>query len=140
MLLGAGLMHVASLGVGESVQSVEWTGEAVLALGYLAVVASSLGFLIYFTLLDRLGPIEINLVSYAAPVAAAVTGLVWLGERPSSYTVVGFVLILAGFVLIKRAALRSEFDRLRRYGDRTAATTTRTEERHGDTPGADREE
>ena len=143
MLLGAGLMHVASLGIGESVRSVEWTGEAVLALGYLAVVASSLGFLIYFTLLDRLGPIEINLVSYAAPVAAAVTGLVWLGERPSPYTVVGFVLILTGFVLVKRTALRSEFDRLRRYGaDRTGASPTRTEEGHGhgDRAGADREE
>jgi drug/metabolite transporter (DMT)-like permease len=38
-----------------------------LALIYLVVVASALGFLLYFDLLDRLGPIEINLVSYAAP-------------------------------------------------------------------------
>lgn len=124
MLVGAGLMHVVSLGVGESVRAVEWTTEGVLALAYLAVVASSIGFLIYFTLLDRLGPIEINLVSYAAPVAAAVTGLVWLGERPSPYTVVGFVLILAGFVLVKRDAVRAAVTRLRRPDAGTRATRT----------------
>ncbi len=136
MLLGAVMMHAASVGLGESVRSVEWTGEAVLSLAYLAVVASSIGFLVYFTLLDRLGPIEINLVSYAAPVAAAATGLVWLGERPSPYTVVGFLLILVGFVLLKRDALGAEVTRLRRRGtDEVGADATRTET--GDTAGGD---
>jgi len=121
MLLGAVLMHVASVGISESVADVRWTTEAVLALLYLVVVASALGFLIYFDLLERLGPIEINLVSYAAPVAAAVTGLVVLGETPTPYTVVGFLLILVGFVLLKRRALREELARVRpsgRAGDR----------------------
>jgi drug/metabolite transporter (DMT)-like permease len=113
MLLGALLMHVASLGIGESVAAVRLTGEALLALGYLSVVASALGFLIYFDLLERLGPIEINLVSYAAPVAAAVTGLVFLGEQPTPYTVVGFLLILVGFSLLKREALAEEYRSLR---------------------------
>ncbi|WP_226021283.1 DMT family transporter [Halomicrobium salinisoli] len=106
MLVGAGLMHLLSLGLAESIVDVEWTTDALLALGYLAVVASAAGFLVYFDLLERLGPIEINLVSYAAPVAAAATGLVFLGERPTPLTAVGFALILAGFVLVKRAAIR----------------------------------
>ncbi|MFB6233094.1 MAG: DMT family transporter, partial [Haloarculaceae archaeon] len=112
MLVGAALMHAASLGLAESPSDVRWTPEAVLALLYLVVVASAVGFLIYFDLLERLGPIEINLVSYAAPVAAAVTGLVFLGETPTVHTVTGFVLILVGFVLLKRRAIRDEFDRL----------------------------
>jgi drug/metabolite transporter (DMT)-like permease len=111
MLLGAVVMHGASLGIGESPAAVRWTGEALLALGYLVVVASALGFLVYFDLLDRLGPIEINLVSYAAPVAAAVTGLLVLDERPTVATVAGFLLILLGFVLLKRRALRAEVAR-----------------------------
>ncbi|ESS04473.1 MAG: permeases of the drug/metabolite transporter (DMT) superfamily, partial [uncultured archaeon A07HR67] len=82
MLVGAALMHAASLALAESVTDVRWTAEALLALLYLVVVSSALGFLIYFDLLDRLGPIDINLVSYAAPVVAAVTGLVVLGEAP----------------------------------------------------------
>jgi drug/metabolite transporter (DMT)-like permease len=113
MLIGAGLMHVVSLGLSESVSEVAWTVDAVVPLLYLALVASAMGFLIYFDLLDRLGPIEINLVSYAAPVAAAVTGLLFLDERPTVFTLLGFVLILLGFVLLKRDAIRNEYDRLR---------------------------
>jgi drug/metabolite transporter (DMT)-like permease len=118
MLLGAVLMHAASLAIGESPAAVAWTREAVLALGYLVVVASALGFLVYFDLLERLGPIEINLVSYAAPVAAVVTGVLFLGEQPTVYTAAGFACILLGFALVKRRELRAE---LRRLGLASAA-------------------
>jgi drug/metabolite transporter (DMT)-like permease len=113
MLLGAAVMHAASRAIGESFAAVRWTPDALLALGYLVVVASALGFLIYFDLLDRLGPIEINLVSYAAPVVAAATGLAVLDEVPTVFTAVGFALILLGFVLVKREALREEVARYR---------------------------
>jgi drug/metabolite transporter (DMT)-like permease len=108
MCLGALLLHGLSLGAGESMQTVQWTSEGLIALGYLSVVASAAGFLIYFDLLDRLGPIEINLVSYAAPFAAAITGVVVLSETPTLFTAVGFGLICCGFVLIKRDTIREE--------------------------------
>ncbi len=113
MLLGAGLTHLAAAALGESAADIVWTTEAVLALGYLAVVASGVGFLIYFELLDRLGPIEINLVSYVAPVFAAVSGWLVLNEGITATTVVGFLLICAGFAVVKRSAIREE---LRRKG------------------------
>ena len=113
MLLGAALIHAVALGLGESMADIRWTVEALLALGYLAVVASGLGFLIYFDLLDRLGPVEINLVSYVAPVFAAFSGWLVLNEGLSVTTVVGFLLICCGFVLVKRTAIRDE---LRRKG------------------------
>jgi drug/metabolite transporter (DMT)-like permease len=113
MLLGAALMHGISAGLAESASEIRWTPEAVLSLLYLAVVASALGFLIYFDLLDRLGPIEINLVSYAAPVVAAATGLVVLGETPTAATGGGFLCVLVGFALVKRGALEEELERLR---------------------------
>jgi drug/metabolite transporter (DMT)-like permease len=115
MALGAVIMHVVSVGLGESAGDVGWTGEAVLALLYLSVISSALGFLIYFDLLERLGPIEINLVSYAAPVAAAVTGLALLGETPTVSTAAGFGFILLGFLLLKRDAIRAEVSRFRVY-------------------------
>ncbi|MEF8791180.1 MAG: EamA family transporter [Haloarculaceae archaeon] len=118
MLVGALVMHGASAAVAESAADVRWTGTALLALGYLVVVASALGFLIYFDLLERLGPIEINLVSYAAPLVAAATGLLFLGETPTVHTAVGFGLVLAGFVLLKRGALRTELARHRPLGGR----------------------
>ncbi len=109
MLVGAALMHGLSLGLGEDPAAVAWTAEALLALGYLSVGASAVGFLIYFDLLDRLGPIEINLVSYVAPVFAALAGFAFLGEVLDATTVVGFLVIVAGFLLLKRRAIRSEF-------------------------------
>jgi drug/metabolite transporter (DMT)-like permease len=114
MLGGAIVMHGVSLGLGESVADIQWTRTGLLALAYLVVASSAFGYLLYFDLLERLGPIEINLVSYAAPVAAALTGLVLLGERPSYLTGVGFLLILGGFGLLKRDAIRGELVRLRR--------------------------
>jgi drug/metabolite transporter (DMT)-like permease len=110
MLGGALLMHAASVVLGETV-----TGrpplEATAALAYLAVAASAGGFLIYFDLLDRLGSIEINLVSYVAPVFAALAGSAGLGEVIDVPTVVGFLVIIVGFVLIKRRAIRQELAR-----------------------------
>ena len=119
MLLGALAMHVVSLGIGESPGDVVLTVEAALALAYLVVVASALGFLIYFDLLERLGPIEINLVSHnclgqrwlrrdRTPRKAVLTAL---GERPTVATAVGFACICCGFVLIKRSAIRAELER-----------------------------
>ncbi|MFC7072491.1 DMT family transporter [Halovenus rubra] len=113
MLLGGLLMHVLALGLGESPAAIEWTTEALVALMYLSVVASALGFLIYFDLLERLGPIEINLVSYVAPVFAAISGWIFLSEGVSLATVAGFVFIFTGFLLIKRRAIQDEIRRQR---------------------------
>ncbi len=110
MIAGAIIMHGLSLGLGESVAGLPPLRETV-ALLYLAVVSSALGFLIYFDLLERLGAIEINLVSYVAPIFAAVAGFVFLGEGIDAPTVGGFLIILAGFALIKRRAIQDELSR-----------------------------
>lgn len=112
MLLGAGLMHVVSLAAGEP-QVVPRNTEALFAIAYLSLAASAAGFLVYFELLDRLGPIEINLVSYVAPVFAAVVGLVWLAEPITPNTVAGFLVIFSGFCLLKRRALVAELRKAR---------------------------
>ncbi len=111
MVFGALIMHVVAVGLGESMADIAWTTEAVLSLLYLAIAASAVGFLIYFDLLERLGPIEINLVSYVAPVFAAASGWLFLSEGLTATTVVGFCLICAGFALVKRTAIREEFRR-----------------------------
>ena len=114
MLGGAALMHAVSVALpSESLGAIRWTPEALAALGYLSIAASAVGFLIYFDLLDRLGPVEINLVSYVAPVFAAVSGYLVLDEVIDGYTVVGFLVIVVGFALLKREALAAELPKLR---------------------------
>mgnify|MGYP000008804584 CR=1 FL=1 len=113
MLGGAGLMHLASLTLGESFGAITWSWTALWSLAYLSVGASAVGFLVYFVLLERLGPVEINLVSYVAPLFAAVVGFLLLEEVVDIWTAAGFCCIFLGFVLIKRQALGREIPRLR---------------------------
>lgn len=108
MLGGAGLMHVISSGLGESVADVTLTPVAIASMAYLAIAASAAGFLVYFDLLERLGPIEINMVSYVAPVFAALSGSLFLQEAITATTVAGFLLIVTGFSLLKRRAIAEE--------------------------------
>ncbi|WP_247730021.1 DMT family transporter [Halovivax limisalsi] len=120
MVLGAAVMHAASLGLGET-QAVAWTPRVGLALAYLVLIAGTVGYLLYFHLLDALGSVELTLVNYVIPVVAAATGWLVLDEGIEVTTVVGFVVVLAGFALVKRRALRSL---LRRYGDARLAEPT----------------
>jgi probable blue pigment (indigoidine) exporter len=113
-LIGAVMLHATTLGVpGQSLAQAQWTVGAVLAVGYLGVLASAVGYFIYFDLLDRLGPIEINLISYVTPIPAAISGWLVLGETIDLPTILGFVVIFGGFVLLKRKAVVEELPRLR---------------------------
>lgn len=66
--------------------AVRLTPAALLALASLSVVASAVGFLVDFDLLERLGPVRIHLVSYVAPLFAALSGWAVLGETPTAAT------------------------------------------------------
>lgn len=104
MIAGAPVLHAASVSVGEP-QAIEWTPAVMLAFAYLVPVAGGIGYLLYFDLLDRLGSVEINLVSYLLPVFAALVGWLALDEGLEPTTVVGFAVVAVGFTLIKRHAL-----------------------------------
>lgn len=105
MVFGALVLHGASLALGEP-QALPLSATGVASLAYLSLGASAVGFLVYFDLLERLGPVGINLVSYLAPVFSAVVGWALLGERVDAYTAAGFAVIVVGFALVKRRELR----------------------------------
>ncbi len=113
MLIGAVLMHLMSIYRSESVSFV-WSTSAIIPVLYLSIVSGVFGFLIYFDLLERLGPIEINLVSYISPIFAALSGWIWLNETIDIFTVIGFIVIFAGFSLIKKEQLKEELSKIRR--------------------------
>ena len=107
MLGGAVVLHLVSVALDEPLEPVTWANpEAVGALAVLAVGASAIGFLIYFELLERLGAVEINMVSYVAPIVTAIVGWLYLGDAVHIVTLAGFGLIAVGFVLVKRRAIR----------------------------------
>lgn len=113
MVIGAPMLHVAAFVLpSEELTAVTWSWTALAGLGYLAVVAAGIGYFLYFELLDRVGAIEINLVAYATPVFAAIGGWLVLGEQIQPSTIVGFSLILVGFAIVKRHALKTELKRI----------------------------
>lgn len=120
MITGALSLHLAAVVLPfPGFEAIEWTTPALAGLAYLALVAGAFGYLLYFELLDRIGAIEINLIGYAAPVFAAIGGRVFLSEPIAVRTAFGFVVILVGFLLIKRRAIRdgvarTDFERLDR--------------------------
>lgn len=103
MLVGAVLLHASSLAL-EGRPPIAWDRNAWLALVYLAVVSSALGFIVYFTVLERVGPIRSNLVSNIAPVFAALAGLVVLHDPVEVRAFLAFALIVSGFWLVARPA------------------------------------
>lgn len=113
MLVGAVVLHATSAALPwESFAAAEWTPEAVAVLLYLAVAGAG-GFVLYFWLLDRVGPVETSLLEYVIPVFAAVAGWAVRGTAVDAATVVGFAVIFVGFLLVKREDVRRELDRFR---------------------------
>lgn len=106
LALGAGVVHLGSLALGESVASVTTTPRLGLALLWLALVAS-LGFAAYYSLLARVGATRTSLVSYMVPLVAAGVGTLVLGEPLAATTVVGFLVVLVGFGLVGWEDLRA---------------------------------
>lgn len=109
--IGAVFLHLISVGIPtESITDAQLSQRALVSVGYLAVFASAIGYFVYFDLLERVGAVEINLVSYAAPVFATLFGWLLLGEEIALHTVIGFLIITCGFILLKRQAIAERVD------------------------------
>lgn len=63
---------------------------------FLGIASSGLGFLIYFRLLHRIGPVRAVSVTFLNPVVAIVSAAWYLGEAITLQTVLGGAVVLAG--------------------------------------------
>jgi len=108
MLLGSAVQLVFSLALGEPVAAVRLSTTALLSIAYLSVLAGGLGFAIYFDLLYRFGPLEVNLVTYLNPIVALLVGWLFLGEALAATALVGLAVVFVGFVLLEEKELAAE--------------------------------
>lgn len=99
------LLHVLSLGVGESPAAAEWTLGAVVALAYLSVFAGAVAYILYFGLLDEIGATQTSLVFYVSPIFATLGGWLLLGESLTATTITGFGVVVVGFAIIGHESL-----------------------------------
>lgn len=116
MAVGATVQLGFALLLGESLAAVRPTASALAALLYLGVVGGAIGFVIYFTLLERLGPLAINLIAYLAPIVTVAIGWTFLGEPIVPEMVVGFLVVLVGFALLTDREIAAELARFRGAG------------------------
>ena len=80
-----------------------WPSTAVIvAIIVLAVVCSALAFLLMVGLIAEIGPVKATTITYVNPAVAILAGVLVLGERVTIWTIVGFVLVLAGSYLVTR--------------------------------------
>ncbi|WP_233274750.1 DMT family transporter [Haladaptatus cibarius] len=105
MVVGAVFLHATSAAI-RGVPSVSPSPTALVSLAYLAFVVSIVGYFVYFDLLEKIGASEANLVNYVVPVVATLFGWLLLGEPITENTILGFLVIVAGFVLLKWATLK----------------------------------
>ena len=76
---------------------------AVLAsVGVLAVVCTAIAFLLFFALIEKIGPVRATVITYVNPAVAAIVGVAILHETFTVGMGIGFVLVLAGSVLATR--------------------------------------
>jgi drug/metabolite transporter (DMT)-like permease len=70
--------------------------ESVLGL---AIVCTALAFLLFFALIDEVGPVRATVITYVNPAVAATLGVLLLNEHLTVGMMIGFALVLAGSVL-----------------------------------------
>ena len=98
MLIGAAALALMSLAAGDGFALPDDT-PTWMAVLYLAIAGSVVTFLGYFTLLKTWSITSLSFISVFTPAIALILGFVFLDERPTLWTGVGALLVLAGVAL-----------------------------------------
>lgn len=87
-------------------EAVRWDGDAWLAVGYLAVMGSLVGFTAFVFLTAHLSSSKVGTYAYVNPVVAVLLGWWVLDEAVTPRLAIGGATILAGLLLVYFARVR----------------------------------
>jgi len=122
MAFGGVFLTFAALAFGEfgELNSATFALDSVLAWVYLVVMGSVVGFTAYAWLL-RVAPISLVVThQYVNPLVAIALGMLFLGERPSPWSLAGALVVIAAVYV----AIRAEFPRKTRPANAAPRGTT----------------
>ena len=77
-----------------------WTGMSIFCLLYLAIVGSSLTFLLLYWLMPRMSVTNLQTISLITPPGAVALGWLFAGERLSLWSLLGASFVLIGVWMI----------------------------------------
>lgn len=83
------------------------TWDVVASLMALGALGTGVAFLIFYTLIERVGATNATMVTYLVPVVAVIAGVVILDERLSLAALAGGVVVVFGIWLTQRALPKS---------------------------------
>ena len=106
MLAAGVILLAAALTTGE-MPRVRWTWDAGLALIYLTMFSSLIGFIAYTWLLSELPITVSSTVAYVAPVVAVFVGWQMLHERVTPTTLLATGIVLLGVALMMATRTKS---------------------------------
>ncbi len=76
--------------------------DVLLSVGVLGLVCTALAFLLFFALIQEVGPVRATVITYINPAVAAIAGILVLHETFTVGMGIGFVLVLGGSFLATR--------------------------------------
>lgn len=113
LVLAAGQLTAAAAIVGPAALVLEapWrlpmpTAATIAAGLALGVFSTALAYLLFFRIIARAGPTNLNLVTFLIPIVAVLLGAAFLGEALLPRHLAGFALIAAGLAAIDGRLLR----------------------------------
>lgn len=84
-----------------------WTAHGALAILYLIVCGSWIGFTAYIWLLEHVPTAKVATYAYVNPVVAVYLGWLFLNERVDGFMLVGTVVIIAAVALVNLSKLKA---------------------------------
>jgi drug/metabolite transporter (DMT)-like permease len=83
----------------------QWPSAKVIgSVVVLALLCTAVAFLLFFALIDEVGPVRATVITYINPAVAVALGVLLLNEPLTYGIVTGFALILLGSVVATRRA------------------------------------
>jgi drug/metabolite transporter (DMT)-like permease len=87
----------------ESHKSVTWTGKAIAALVFLAVVGSAIAFAVYYWMLKSVQPYQLSTISLLVPAIALLEGNLLNNEGVTITMLVASMVVLGSVGVALRA-------------------------------------
>ena len=110
MLAGGVLMTLAGMGIGElgRLDPATFSAASLLALLYLVVIGSLVGFTVYIWLLQNLPTSTVATYAYVNPVVAVLLGWLFLREEVTIRTLIAAAVIIGAVVAMIRGRPQAE--------------------------------
>jgi drug/metabolite transporter (DMT)-like permease len=102
MITGGLMLTAISFTLGESrgVELSDISGQSLIALVYLIIIITVVGFTDFYWLLRVTTPSLANTFAYVSPVIAVILGWALLHESITTLTIVAMIVILVGVALM----------------------------------------